>query len=107
MVAYPRDSSTVAPESGLTRRRHHDPDQVGGIACAELLHDIGAVVLDGPRADPEMPARFLVGRASGELLEHFAFAARERFASGEMQRRDPGRGVVLRLPARIGLDRLI
>src|SRR5438128_2717941 len=77
--------------SGLARGGHHDPDQIGGIPRPELLHDIGAVVLDGTRTDPEMPSRFLVGRAGGELLEHLAFPARQWLASGTMQRRDPGR----------------
>ena len=85
---------------------HHDPDQIGGVPRSELLHDIGAVVLDGARADPELTSRFLVGSTGGELLQHLAFAPRQRLASGEMQRRDPRRGI-FRLPARIGLDRLV
>ena len=78
----------------LTRGGHHDPDQIGGVPRAELLHDVGAVILDRARADPEMPSRFLVGSAGGELLEHLAFAPRQRFASGKMQRRDPGCGIL-------------
>src|SRR5438876_664233 len=68
-----RPKLVVAMESGLARRGHHDPDQIGSVTCPELLHDIGAVVLDGPRTDPEMPTRLLVGGAGSELLEHFAF----------------------------------
>src|SRR5436190_18250933 len=62
--------------SGLPRGGHHDPDQIGGVPRSKLLHDIGAVILDRSRADPEMPPCFLVGRAGSELLEHLAFAAR-------------------------------
>ncbi len=93
--------------SGLSRGGHHDPDQIGGVSRPELLHDIGAMVLDRSRADPEMPSRFLVGGAGGELLEHLAFPARQRFPSGKMHRCDPGRGRVLGLPPGIGLDRLV
>ena len=53
-----------------------------------------------------MPTRFLVGSAGGELLQHLAFAPRERFASRKMQGRN-ARWRVLRLPARVSLDRLI
>ena len=90
----------------LTLGGHHDPDQIGGVPRAEFLHDVGAVILDRARTDPEMPSRFLVGSARGELLEHLAFAPRERFASGKMQRRDPGCGI-LRLPARVSHDRFV
>jgi hypothetical protein len=44
----------------LTLGRHHDPDQIGGVSRAELLHDVGAVILDRARTDSEMPPRFLV-----------------------------------------------
>src|SRR6185436_12549842 len=74
----------------LTLGGHHDPDQVGGVPRAEFLHDVGAVILDRARADPKMPSRFLVGSTRSELLKHLAFAPRERFASGKMQRRNPG-----------------
>ena len=40
---------------------HHDPHQIGGVLGAELLHDAGAVHLDGARADAELPAGLLVG----------------------------------------------
>src|SRR6476620_8725815 len=53
-----------------------------------------------------MPSRLLVGSAGGELLQHLAFAPRERYASGKMQRRNPGRRT-FRLPASVSLDRLI
>ena len=48
----------------------------------------------------------LLEAPDGELLQHLAFAPRQRLAAGEMQRRGSRRGV-LRLPARIGADRLI
>src|SRR4249919_722870 len=84
--------------SRVARRRHHDPHQVRGVAGAELLHDVSAMILDGARTDAELPPGLLVGGAGGELLEHLAFASRQRFASWEMQRGDP-RGGVLRLPS--------
>ncbi len=49
----------------LPRSRHHDTDEVGGIAGAELLHDIGAMILDRSRADAEMAPGLLVVRAGG------------------------------------------
>src|ERR1700752_5196348 len=92
--------------SGVTRRRHHDADEIRGVARPELLHDVGAMVLDGARADAEMAAGFLVGSAPGELFEYFALAPRQRFAAGEMQRLDI-RSRVPGLAARIGVDRLV
>ena len=53
------------------------------------------MILDGARTDAERAAGFLVGRAGGELLQHFALATRQRLASGEMQRRDIRAGVLL------------
>src|SRR5262245_20242748 len=88
------------------RGGHHDTDQVGDVARAELLHDVGAVVLDGTRADAERAAGFLVGRTAGELLEHLTLPARQRLASGEVQLAEFRRHA-LRLPACIGPYRLI
>src|ERR1700675_207177 len=92
--------------SGLARGGHHDPDEIGGIPRPQLFHDVGAVILDRARADPELASRFLVGSAGGELLQHLTLAPRQRLTSGKMQRRDPGCGI-LRLPPCIGLDRLV
>ena len=61
------------------------------------------MILDRARADPEMPSRFLVGRAGGELFQHLAFAPREWFAPGKMQGRN-ARWRILRLPAGVSLD---
>ena len=71
-------------------RGHHDSHQVGGILRAQLFHDVGAVVLDGARADPERTSGLLVGSARCELLQHFTLAARQGFPSGEMQRGNIG-----------------
>ena len=63
------------------------------------------MIFDRARADSKLTPRFLVGRAGGELLQHFALAPRQRFAPGKMQR-CRFRGIAL-LPACIGPDRLI
>src|SRR5204862_3078691 len=83
-----------------------DAHEIGGIARAELLHDVGAVVLDGAGTDAELAARLLVGSAGRELLEHLALSPRQRLAAGKMQRLDFRSGVV-RLAAGIGVDRLV
>src|SRR6202023_3028005 len=59
---------------GMARGRHHDPDQIGGIPGAELFHDVGAMILDGAGAYSKLAPGLLVGRAGGELLQHFALA---------------------------------
>src|SRR5689334_24223550 len=59
--AHPTDASA-----------HDDAHQVGRILGAELLHDAGAVYLDGARADPEVAAGLLVGCAAGNLRQHLA-----------------------------------
>src|ERR1700712_5806206 len=86
-------SKTLLRQSGLTLGGHHDPNQIGGVTRAKLLHDIGAMILDGARADPEMASRFLVGCTRGELLQHLALASRQRFAPRKMQRRNPRCGI--------------
>ena len=108
-----RDRSTVtrrghrsAGRSSAARCGHHNSNEIGRIPGAELLHDVGAMILDGARADSEMAPGFLVGRARGELLQHLAFAPRQRFPSRKMQRRGFRRGVLC-LPACICADRFI
>ena len=44
----------------------HDAHQIGGVLGAELVHDAGAMHLDGARADPELAAGLLVGSAGGD-----------------------------------------
>src|ERR1700730_8023828 len=77
-----------SPRSGMALRGHHDPDQVGGIPGAELFHDVGAMILDGARADPKVASGLLVGSAGGELLQHFALAPRQWFLPWKMQGSD-------------------
>src|SRR5512136_2144441 len=64
---------------------HHDADEVGGVAGADLLHQVGAVHLDGARADAELAARLLVGGAGDDLSEHVLLAPAERLAAGEIE----------------------
>src|SRR5262249_40368353 len=80
--------------SSCPGRGHHDPDEVGGIFRAELLHDVGAMVFDSARADTQMPPGFLVGSAGCELLQHLALPAGQWLAAGEMQRTDVGAGAI-------------
>ena len=49
--------------SRIARGGHHDSNEVGRIPGAELLHDVGAMILDGARADSELAPGFLVGSA--------------------------------------------
>jgi hypothetical protein len=56
----------------------HDPDEVAGVLGPELFHDAGAMHFDRARADPELAAGFLVGRARRDLREHLAFARGQR-----------------------------
>ncbi len=83
----PLRSLTCLVCSGLRHRRHHDPNQIGGVLGAELLHDVGAMILNGPRADTELPAGFLVGVARRKQLQHLALAHGERLAPREIQGR--------------------
>ena len=57
----------------------HDPHQIGGVLGAELVHDAGAVHLDGARADAERAAGLLVGSAGDDAGQHLALARREQF----------------------------
>ena len=52
----------------------HDPHQVGGILGAELVHDAGAMHLDGARADAERAAGLLVGGPGDDPGQHLALA---------------------------------
>src|ERR1700744_1009792 len=81
-----RSVNHAADTSGRALRGHHDADEVGGVPGAELLHDVGAVILNSPRADTERAAGFLVRGAAGELLQDFAFAPRQWFTPWEMIR---------------------
>ena len=57
--------------------RVDDADEVGRVACAELLHDAGAVDLDRARADAKLASGFLVGGAERDALQNLAFTRRE------------------------------
>src|SRR6266566_7457813 len=92
--------------SGIARDGHHNPDEIRGIPCAELFHDVGAMILNRTRADSELAPGFLVGGAGGELLQHFAFAPRQWFPPRKMKRCDIRRGVFC-LSTCIRADRLI
>src|SRR3977135_215339 len=104
--AFFRPASSVPDRNSVALGSHHDADEIGGIARAELLHDVGTVIFDGARADPEVASGFLVGRARRELLQHLAFAPRQGFTPGKMERCDAGCGILCP-PPRIGPDCLL
>src|SRR5205085_69718 len=85
---------------------HHDPDQVGCVPGAELLHDVRPMIFDCARADAERAAGLLVRRAGSELLQHFTLAPRQRFPARKMQRGDR-RGGILLLPPLVCANRFI
>src|SRR5579859_3184863 len=58
-----------------------DVDEIDGVTGTELVHDAGAMHLDGPRADAELAPRLLVGQSPGNQLKHLMFARRQQFAS--------------------------
>ena len=64
---------------------HHDADEVGGVARADLLHQVGAMHLDGARADAELAAGLLVGGAVDDLAEDVLLAPAQRLAPGKIE----------------------
>jgi hypothetical protein len=54
--------------SGSARSSQHNSNEICGIPCAELLHDIGAMIFDRTRADAEFASGFLVGGTGCEAL---------------------------------------
>src|SRR3954463_13513494 len=92
--------------SARTRGGQYNPDEIGRVSCAELLHDVRAMIFNGAGADAKMTPGLLVGRAGCELLQHFTLPARQWFAPGKLQRCVFGGGIV-GVPARISPDRLI
>src|SRR5262245_20231668 len=56
---------------------HDDADHIRDVLGPELLHDAGTMNLDRARADPQLAARFLVGRPRHELRQHLGFARRQ------------------------------
>src|SRR5436190_4330829 len=80
--------------SARTRGGQYDPDEIGRVSRAELLHDVRAMIFNRARADAKMTPGLLVGRAGRELLQHFSLPAGQGFASGKMQRCVFGSGIV-------------
>src|SRR5206468_12447829 len=76
------DPGSTLVAASLAQR---DPDQIGGVLGAELLHDARAVHLDGARADAEVPAGPLVGGAGHDLRQHILLARGERLAARKMK----------------------
>ena len=62
---------TSAPSAAIGE---DDAHQIGGVAGAKLLHDAGAMHLDGARADTERAPGFLVGSPMGDLGQHVLLA---------------------------------
>lgn len=55
------DESLEGDGSDVSRCSEDGANEIGGVLGAQLLHDIGAVIFDGARADSKVPARLLVG----------------------------------------------
>src|SRR4029077_7811208 len=80
--SMPRRASVVKPPSGdelvLRPLPQHDPNEIGRVPGAELVHDAGAMHLDGAWGDAERAASLLVGGAGDDPGQHLALARRER-----------------------------
>src|SRR5258708_2323974 len=68
--------STMPRLSGDASSSHHDAGQVHRVPGTELVHDIDAMVLDGPRAGAEIPRGLLARSRGHDLVQHVALARR-------------------------------
>lgn len=64
------------PTSGRASIAQDDSDEIGGVLCSELVHDMNAVHLDSAWTDSKYPCRLLVGGGPDDMSEDIAFARR-------------------------------
>src|ERR1700726_3714874 len=67
--------------------------EISGVPGTELLQEIGAMELDGTRADAECPSGLLAGGTPNDLSQHNTFFGSQNLMSGERFRHDIQRAI--------------
>src|SRR5450755_2659510 len=67
--------------------------EISGVPGTELLQEIGAMELNGTRADAECPYGLLAGGTPNDLSQHNTFFGSQNLMSGERFRQDIQRAI--------------